>query len=557
MRTKRKIHYLFFTIIFLLVIAAAYFQFAPYSLELSHSEEELTLEYGQAATLSNLTACYRVFPFREGGIELPVTPTQASDRSNLGPNKISYSAKFLWKTLEGTGSILVVDTLPPEITLVESPEHYTSPVGTYEEEGYRATDLYDGDLTDKVVCEERDGKVYYTVTDSSGNIAKKERIIVYKDVISPIIKLKGGEECNAQLNGKYKDPGFSAKDECDGDITKNVSVTGKVDTGKEGTYTLTYRVEDSSGNVTEVKRVVTVKDLHPPVITLSGKKDLYIKIGTTYREPGYSAKDTIDGDVTSKVKVTGSVDTSKMGDYTIQYKVTDSKGNTATAKRHIFVYKQQAVANPQNPGKKVVYLTFDDGPSRHTARLLEILDKYNVKATFFVTNQFKNYQHMIGKAHKKGHTIALHTYSHSYAKVYASEDAYFKDLGKIESVVKKQTGTVPTIVRFPGGTNNTVSRHYNTGIMTRLCKRIAYHGYLYCDWNVSSGDAGGTRSTDGVYKNVISGIKKHDVSVVLQHDLSSYSVEAVDKIIYWGLKNGYTFLPMTESTPMVHFKPLN
>ena len=99
MRTKRKIHYLFFTIIFLLVIAAAYFQFAPYSLELSHSEEELTLEYGQAATLSNLTACYRVFPFREGGIELPVTPTQVSDLSNVGPNKISYSAKFLWKTL--------------------------------------------------------------------------------------------------------------------------------------------------------------------------------------------------------------------------------------------------------------------------------------------------------------------------------------------------------------------------------------------------------------------------------------------------------------------------
>ena len=93
--------------------------------------------------------------------------------------------------------------------------------------------------------------------------------------------------------------------------------------------------------------------------------------------------------------------------------------------------------------------------------------------------------------------------------------------------------------------------------MTTLSKTMKYHGYYYSDWNVSSGDAGGTTSKSGVAKNVIAGIKKHDVSIVLQHDIKKFSVEAVDDIIFWGLKNGYTFLPMTETTPMVHFKPLN
>ncbi len=130
-------------------------------------------------------------------------------------------------------------------------------------------------------------------------------------------------------------------------------------------------------------------------------------------------------------------------------------------------------------------------------------------------------------------------------------------MDKIKNIVKSQTGIIPTIVRFPGGTSNTISRHYNTGIMTRLSKNLSYHGYLYCDWNVDSGDAGGTTSSEGVYKNVINGVKKHDVSIVLQHDMTSYSVEAVDKIIFWGLEHGYTFLPMSESTPMVHFNPLN
>ena len=112
-------------------------------------------------------------------------------------------------------------------------------------------------------------------------------------------------------------------------------------------------------------------------------------------------------------------------------------------------------------------------------------------------------------------------------------------------------------MRFPGGTSNTISRNYCKKIMTTLSKSLGYRGYFYCDWNVSSGDAGGAKTKDEVANNVINGIKRNNVSIVLQHDIVSFSVDAVEKIIVWGLANGYTFLPMNESTPMYHHKPNN
>ncbi len=88
--------------------------------------------------------------------------------------------------------------------------------------------------------------------------------------------------------------------------------------------------------------------------------------------------------------------------------------------------------------EKVVYLTLDDGPSKNTQAVLDILDKYNAKATFFVTGAMPEYKDMIKKAYDKGHTIGMHTYSHDYAKVYASVDAYFQDLDQIGQLVKKK-----------------------------------------------------------------------------------------------------------------------
>lgn len=453
------------------------FIFNTYSLELSIPENTITLEYG-VDELPKITGLLKGSLINRKGTPVEITMEGNPDLTKLGSYHVTYKAVYQDMILSEDRTIVVADTIPPVIDLVSDPEHFTSPAASYEEEGFQATDNYDGDLTAQVIRKEENGIVTYTVTDSSGNKAEKERTIIYKDVI-------------------------------------------------------------------------------PPAITLLGKSSMSIQIGQDYSEPGFTAEDDCDGDLTSRVVVDGSVDTKKTGSYTLTYTVTDEAGNTAQVTRTVSVYRKQTTVNPENPGNKVVYLTFDDGPGKYTAKLLDILDKYGVKVTFFVTNQYPAYQNMIGEAHRRGHTIALHTYSHVYSSIYSSEDAYYSDLARMNDVCVQQTGVAPTILRFPGGTNNLVSQKYCNGIMTALSNSISSHGYLYSDWNVSSGDAGGTTNPEVVASNVIAGIQKHSVSIVLQHDIKSYSVDAVEKILTWGLENGYTFLPMSESTPMVHFKPQN
>lgn len=557
--TKKKKIILITTISALLCILVAIgivWKFNKYSLVLSITDKVITIEYGRDK-LPEINALCKGSLINRKGTPVKTTMKGEVDLSKLGDYEVTFVAKYKQMKLSEKRIIKVVDTTPPVINLVSSPDHYANPVLGYEEEGFTATDNYDGDLTAQVTSEEKNGKIFYTVTDSSGNTGTAERTLVYKDVIAPVITLVQGNNIARDKGVDFTEPGFSAIDECDGDLTSQVTVSGSVDGHTYGTYVLTYTVADSSGNIGEVKRTVQIADLNKPVITLKGELKTYIKVGTVYTEPGYTASDNIDGDITSKVSVGGGVDTSKMGINTINYSVSDSFGNTTTVTRKIYVYQQQAVANPINPGNKVVYLTFDDGPSAHTARLLNILDKYGVKATFFVTNQFPSYQYMISETHRRGHTIALHTLTHNYATLYASEEAYYQDLAGINNIVVAQTGVAPSIVRFPGGTNNLVSKKYCPGIMTALTQSISHFGYLYCDWNVSSGDAGGVTTAEAVASNVISGIQKHNVSVVLQHDIKAFSVEAVDDILFWGIQNGYTFLKMDNTTPMVHYAPQN
>ncbi len=544
------------TFICLLTAILAVWKMNKYYLELSVAEKEISLEYG-VDQMPEVTALCKGTLLNRKGTSVNTTMTGKLNLKQLGTYEVTYSAKYKNVELFEKRIIIIKDTTAPEIKLISNPECFTSPVGTYEEEGFSAIDNYDGDITDKVTREEKDGVITYTVVDSSGNKATVDRTILYKDAIAPTITLTNGSEIHFTIGQDFSDPGFAASDDVDGDLTEQVTVTGTVDGHKAGTYTLTYAVSDSSGNKTEAARTVKVGDFTAPTIILNGAASSYIKIGTAFSEPGYSASDNIDGDITSKVNVSGSVDINTMGRYTITYTVADSFGNSTSATRSIFVYKQQAVSNTINPGDKVVYLTFDDGPGRYTQQLLDTLDKYNVKVTFFVTNQFPAYQNLIGEAHRRGHTIGLHTYSHQYQNIYTSETAYFNDLEAIKNVCIAQTGIAPSIIRFPGGTSNTVSRKYCSGIMTLLSQTVSYHGYLYTDWNVSSGDAGGAKTSTQVFNNVTNGIRNRSVSNVLMHDIQKQTVDAIDSIIFWGLQNGYTFLPLDTTSPMVHFNPQN
>ena len=527
-----------------------------YDIEFDIKDKDIVeLEYGESFEVEAVEAIYR------GSIlghdkEATVEVIGSVDTNKLGKYDVVYKATYEDMVKEVTVSYVVSDNIAPVIELVVNEGSFTSPKDVYEEEGFKATDNYDGDITDKVIREEKDGIVTYTVTDSAGNVTTAQRVIVYKDVVAPVITLNGSIDTSLNLGQEYVEEGFVASDDCDGDITDKVIVSGSIDTSKPGKYILEYKVSDTYGNECVINRNVVVADFEPPTLTLSGEKNQYIKLGTEYIEAGYSASDNIEGDVTAKVEISGSVDTSNIGLYTITYKVTDGSGNSTSDIREVYVYEKQVETNVVNPGNKVVYLTFDDGPGPYTQKLLDVLDEYGVKATFFVTGQRPGYKNMIGEAHRRGHTIALHTYSHQYS-IYTSEATYFADLKKIEDICIDQTGVKPTIVRFPGGTSNTVSRNYCEKIMTTLSKSMGYHGYLYCDWNVSSGDAGGAKTKEEVANNVISGMKRNNVSIVLQHDSVGFSVDAVEQIIVWGLANGYTFLPMTENTPMYHHSPNN
>ena len=198
-----------------------------------------------------------------------------------------------------------------------------------------------------------------------------------------------------------------------------------------------------------------------------------------------------------------------------------------------------------------IYLTFDDGPRNGTTNvILDILKEEGVKATFFVTNGGPD--ELIKREYDEGHTVALHTASHDYATVYASVDAYFNDLNIVSTRVKNITGEESKIIRFPGGSSNTVSRHYCVGIMSTLTQLVLERGYRYYDWNVSSGDAaGGTVTKEMVYSNVVNSLSRDRINVVLMHDIKPYTRDALRDIIRYGKENGYTFERITPATQMV------
>lgn len=212
----------------------------------------------------------------------------------------------------------------------------------------------------------------------------------------------------------------------------------------------------------------------------------------------------------------------------------------------------ESVANIED--KKVVYLTFDDGPSLHTKEVLDILDTYKVKATFFVTGENPDYYDMIFEEFKRGNAIGIHTFSHDYGKIYASEKAYLEDMDKMNALIKKQIGHRVTVMRFPGGASNTVSRNYQSGIMTSLVKAINDRGYQYYDWNASNGDGDCYKDSSTLVETAIREIGEQTNVMLLMHDGSGNkaTVEALPQIIEALQQRGYEFRIIDSSTPVFH-----
>lgn len=217
----------------------------------------------------------------------------------------------------------------------------------------------------------------------------------------------------------------------------------------------------------------------------------------------------------------------------------------------------ESVEEPEEPVSEAahrVYLTFDDGPSGYTDDILDILDQYEVKATFFVVGkETDSAREALQDIVARGHTLGMHSYSHKYAEVYKSVEDFGEDFRKLRDYLYEVTGVTSKVYRFPGGSSNTVSRID----MHEFADYLADQEITYFDWNISSGDGGSELlSVDALVENCTADIEKHEVSVILMHDSTRKrtTVEALPKIIETILAMEDTeILPITEDTePVQH-----
>lgn len=202
-------------------------------------------------------------------------------------------------------------------------------------------------------------------------------------------------------------------------------------------------------------------------------------------------------------------------------------------------------------GGKVVFLTFDDGPSSNTDKILKILDQYGIKATFFVVGKTGEAdQQRMRDIVAAGHTLAVHSWSHDYKKIYASVEAFLDDFNQLYEWIYEVTGVYPQVFRFPGGSIN----GYNRGTYQEIISEMLRRGFVYFDWNASAQDATVKPLAPSVIAdNCLQGIGK-DLAVVLSHDSAARSttVEALPAVIEGYQAAGYTFAPLTPGvTPVI------
>ena len=389
----------------------------------------------------------------------------------LGEYEVNYHVKYVFMKYDLKRKVLVVDNQEPEIkTNVETLERDYCTKKVLSKLEYTAEDNYDGNVTEGIIKEEKEDGVILKVTDSNGNTAVKN--VLYTDTEKPKDKF-----------------------------------------------------------------------------TLNGNSTIYVTKGSKFSDPGTSYKDGCGNKVDMKVTISGTVDTSKNGDYKITY-----TANNQSLTRKVTVYTPSSNSGGSNSGK-VIYLTFDDGPGSYTEKVLSTLSKYGVKATFFVTHQFGSYVPLIKKEYEQGHSVGVHSYTHNW-NVYKSVDAYVSDFNKMNADVEKYTGSKSKIFRFPGGSSNTISRNYAKGVVKAIASRMTSDGYQYFDWDVDSGDAAGA-SRSKIYSNVVNGVKKCSKCIVLMHDIKSNTVNELDNILKELTSKGYKFGTLNINSPTVHHSIAN
>lgn len=206
-----------------------------------------------------------------------------------------------------------------------------------------------------------------------------------------------------------------------------------------------------------------------------------------------------------------------------------------------------------------VYLTFDDGPSVNTEKILDILDQYGVKATFFVVGkEDETSKEALQEIVDRGHSLGMHSFTHKYTEVYNSVEAFAEDFVKLRTYLDEVTGVTSNIYRFPGGSSNTISNID----MREFAEYLESWGVTFYDWNISSGDGESRLLTvDELVENSLQGIESRETSIILFHDAvgKPTTVEALPEIIENILAMEDTvILPITADTePVQHIHQNN
>ncbi|MBO4863393.1 MAG: polysaccharide deacetylase [Eubacterium sp.] len=232
---------------------------------------------------------------------------------------------------------------------------------------------------------------------------------------------------------------------------------------------------------------------------------------------------------------------------------TESDAFVEEATENDAAEEEEALSEVHLNGKRV-YLTFDDGPSDTTEELLDVLDEYDVKATFFVVVNDFEHKAELRDIVKRGHTLGLHSNSHVYSKIYADLDSFINDVESVRRWVKAITGVDTKYYRFPGGSSNNVS----DVSMSDCIDYLNENGYTYFDWNAESRDAEDlSLSTDALVENTLSYVRNNEGdSIVLMHDLDEHynTVLALPRIIEGLRSEGYEICTLSEESPKCHHR---
>lgn len=354
----------------------------------------------------------------------------------------------------------------------------------YEEPGYSS--LFKVKVTNNI----KNNKVGKYKVTYKNFLFKKYRTVEIVDEVKPVITLID-DNVTILLNEEYKEPGYKAQDEYDGDLTDKVEIISGLKNNQVGTYKITYKVTDSSKNTTKISRVVNV-------------------VNTLY-------KDEYE-----------SIDNNMTGWYT-----SNRQDGSRPRESEIKKYKDQNVYF-LGPDKKVIYLTFDEGGNKtYVKEIVDILNKHNIDATFFFSrNYISNNPDLMKKIINSGHSIGNHTVNHLSMPSLATKDkfdSYYSELKETEIAFMQATGKpMEKLFRYPMGeySNRTMN------IMKSMGYKSIFWSVAYKDWDA---DYNKEYSLNNMKKQL------HNGAIYLIHPKCRGNYEALEDFINYATDLGYKF----------------